>query len=248
MASYLPTADSGDTCCDCDRADPCDDCTPSGACCVDGVCSIETETDCTSGGGNYLGDGTTCDAIDCTQGACCSGDGDCSVVAEADCDGAYIGDGTICSPNPCPSGCGSITWCDGTTINFTNYARTSSGTWTHTVGDCSTTTTWSSTKTISYDGECNATCDCSGDMTTEYSCSPDFDCDCTFLDCGTTLYEFMNEVTGGCSFDQGDCVCSVSTPLSSTHDTTCIGLTIVETWEASDATDTWSFTAMTTIS
>ncbi len=46
--------------------------TPSGTtggCCIDGACSILSESDCTNGGGNYLGNGTTCDGVDCTCGS-----------------------------------------------------------------------------------------------------------------------------------------------------------------------------------
>lgn len=71
MANYLLQPDGSSTCCDCpDRVSPCDDCTPTGACCVDGVCSIQTETDCTGLGGTYQGDGTDCDPNPCPSGPC----------------------------------------------------------------------------------------------------------------------------------------------------------------------------------
>lgn len=78
-----------------------------GACCVDGECSITTAAACEEAGGNYLGDGTTCDGVDCTQGACCDGE-DCTITTEEECTGTYQGDGTTCDPNPCPPfDCGS---------------------------------------------------------------------------------------------------------------------------------------------
>jgi hypothetical protein len=37
----------------------------AGACCIDGVCYCASETNCISGGGLYLGDGTICDPFPC---------------------------------------------------------------------------------------------------------------------------------------------------------------------------------------
>lgn len=75
----------------------------TGACCVDGECSITTESDCSDLGGNYLGNGTTCDDVDCEHGACCDTDtGECTVTILEECDGEFQGYGTVCDPNPCP--------------------------------------------------------------------------------------------------------------------------------------------------
>jgi hypothetical protein len=48
-------------------------CQADGACCQpDGTCSIETASDCTIAGGNYLGNGISCDACPGPlPGACC---------------------------------------------------------------------------------------------------------------------------------------------------------------------------------
>lgn len=78
----------------------------TGACCKDGDCSILSEAACTSSGGTYQGDNTTCEAVDCgqaTSGACCV-DTACSIETPADCatlGGTYQGDNTPCDPNPC---------------------------------------------------------------------------------------------------------------------------------------------------
>ncbi len=76
--------------------------TPTGACCdAMGNCTIDTQSHCESGGGDYQGDGTPCDPNPCPPtGACCVGS-DCSITTEADCMGTYQGDGTPCDPNPC---------------------------------------------------------------------------------------------------------------------------------------------------
>ena len=73
-----------------------------GACCIDGECSVISASACADAGGNYLGDGSTCEGVDCTQGACCNPDGSCAVTTEGECTGVYQGDGTVCDPNPCP--------------------------------------------------------------------------------------------------------------------------------------------------
>ncbi len=81
-----------------------------GACCTDGECSILSESDCVDGGGNYLGNGSTCDDVDCTLGACCAADGSCTETNEEDCTtagGTFQGYGTDCDPNPCPQPTGA---------------------------------------------------------------------------------------------------------------------------------------------
>ncbi len=74
--------------------------TGTGACCTDGECSILSESDCIDGGGNFLGNGTTCDDVDCTMGACCL-DGDCTITTPDGCAGTYQGDGTTCEDVDC---------------------------------------------------------------------------------------------------------------------------------------------------
>jgi hypothetical protein len=85
--------------------------TQTGACCNSGDCSIDTQSHCESGGGNYLGNGTPCDGVDCTQGACCDSDDFSCFLDTSECEGygppfSYLGDGTVCDPNPCGSPCG----------------------------------------------------------------------------------------------------------------------------------------------
>ncbi len=86
----------------------------TGACCYnDGSCDDNlTNSDCTSAGGTYQGDGTDCGSSDCSPptGACCLGCACTSGVTESFCvdglGGVYQGDGSVCDPNPCP--CPSI--------------------------------------------------------------------------------------------------------------------------------------------
>ena len=78
----------------------------TGACCIDGNCSIASQVGCLLSGGDYQGDGTTCDPNPCPttpSGACCVGS-DCSIQTESNCSdmgGVYQGDDTTCDPNPC---------------------------------------------------------------------------------------------------------------------------------------------------
>ncbi len=156
MSGYMPQPDSGGNCCDCpSRSSPCDDC-GGGACCTDGVCAILSADDCSTGGGNYLGDGSTCDGVDCTMGACCDS-GDCSVTDEADCFADFQGDGTVCDPNPCPLFCcfpafdGSGRMFSTVTVDLSGYSdsihgggtdcdSTESATGVHTCSGCQTCT------------------------------------------------------------------------------------------------------------
>ncbi|MHC4217895.1 MAG: multicopper oxidase domain-containing protein [Planctomycetota bacterium] len=79
----------------------------TGACCFgDGNCQILSSADCTTQGGAYEGDGTTCSPNPCPQpeGACCFLDESCLVLTQDDCStqgGSYQGDDTVCDPNPC---------------------------------------------------------------------------------------------------------------------------------------------------
>ncbi len=78
---------------------------PLGACCsTAGVCSLLTSAACTSSGGTYAGDGTTCATTVCT-GACCNvTTGACTATGPAACvsPDVFQGVSTVCSPNPCP--------------------------------------------------------------------------------------------------------------------------------------------------
>ncbi len=80
--------------------------TPTGACCIDTTCSITTQVGCTSQGGTYQGDNTTCDPNPCGacsicdpiltfQVGCDDGFGNCGNVQNCD--------GTCGDPQPCDS-------------------------------------------------------------------------------------------------------------------------------------------------
>lgn len=79
-----------------------------GACCVGGgTCSVETPGDCSTMGGAYQGDGSTCSPNPCAEptGACCTS-GTCTEgVTINDCTtggGVYQGDGVTCDLVTCP--------------------------------------------------------------------------------------------------------------------------------------------------
>ncbi|MBX3377869.1 MAG: hypothetical protein KF678_12800 [Phycisphaeraceae bacterium] len=87
-------------------------CTPGvGACCLpSGQCvTAQTPANCSSQGGTYRGDGSTC-ASPCPQpnGACCFTGGSCLSLSSADCTtagGTWLGGGTTCAAgNTCPTG------------------------------------------------------------------------------------------------------------------------------------------------
>ncbi len=110
-----------------------------GACCFsNGLCFVQSETDCVSGDGAYQGAGTDCNTIQCPppMGACCDGlFGGCTLKIEADClEGnleEWQGPGTTCEF----AGCGEVgaccrpsdgacfqrgqVWCDLVSWNFT---------------------------------------------------------------------------------------------------------------------------------
>lgn len=92
----------------------------TGACCFgNGSCSVLSSSTCSSQGGTYQGNGTSCSPNLCPQptGACCFADGSCQVLTAADCtsqSGSYQGDGTSCSPNPCPQPTGACCFANGT--------------------------------------------------------------------------------------------------------------------------------------
>ena len=76
----------------------------TGACCIPtGSCSELSEVECTTVGGVYQGNGTTCGEVNCPlPGACCQNDGGrefCSVTPASRCGslgGDFKGDGTPC--------------------------------------------------------------------------------------------------------------------------------------------------------
>lgn len=83
-----------------------------GACCIDGAegswCDVLVETACTSVGGTWQGDGTSCDEVNCgelpAEGACCYPHTAfgmvCEVMTQDNCtavSGFFYGQGSVCS-------------------------------------------------------------------------------------------------------------------------------------------------------
>lgn len=92
--------------------------TALGACCTDGFCQVMSESDCTGGGGDYLGDETDCSGVDCTSGACCQSNpaiaGECQDLSSPLlCTGSNIwhGFGTTCADTRCEGACAVCTPC-----------------------------------------------------------------------------------------------------------------------------------------
>lgn len=82
-------------------------CTPpshiTGACCQGETCSIQTQQDCTTIGGIFIGVGTDCSDNPChAHGACCYHSGDCTGDANCHC--------VDLSPGDCATMGGSYTW------------------------------------------------------------------------------------------------------------------------------------------
>ncbi len=78
----------------------------TGGCCLpSGQCSVITHGSCSSQGGIYRGDDSTCAGANCPPGgACCRQDGSCTLGSSAACStagGVYHGDGSSCA-SACP--------------------------------------------------------------------------------------------------------------------------------------------------
>lgn len=80
---------------------------PSGACCRTTGCLVETQLQCTSDGGVFRGNATTCTSTIC-NGACCSQTNFCSTQSLSTCasiGGQFQGFGVQCvNTNQCPTG------------------------------------------------------------------------------------------------------------------------------------------------
>jgi hypothetical protein len=83
---------------------------PTGACCMGGDCSVQTNVNCMSIGGEYYGDGSACGDVDCgggePMGACCIGE-DCVTMTGVDCDsfgGEFQGPDSDCGTTDCGGG------------------------------------------------------------------------------------------------------------------------------------------------
>lgn len=84
-----------------------------GACCLpSGDCEQRTESDCTSAGGTYQGDDSSCGSVACPEptGACCLAPGECDTLTEQQCQlagGTYKGDAVLCNEDSCDC---TLTW------------------------------------------------------------------------------------------------------------------------------------------
>lgn len=105
-------AGSGTDCADADNNGLADACQPSpppvpGACCVGFACSVVTLDDCAAVGGQFRGEGSTCDGSPCgvPPGACCLPAGGCVSTANAAAcaasGGVFQGHGTVCGSVVC---------------------------------------------------------------------------------------------------------------------------------------------------
>jgi spore coat protein A len=79
----------------------------SGGCCQGAVCTVETPTNCSTLGGVYQGDGTSCSPNPCVEpfGACCASSGTCTEDTQSTCEGGggvFQGDGSTCGTVECP--------------------------------------------------------------------------------------------------------------------------------------------------
>ena len=148
------------------------DCAPRGGCCfgVDGCDLDQTQADCDSAGGDWLGDGSSCDA--CVSGACCLADSSCIQAVPNDCfatGGAYQGDGSVCGncpAVPANNDCSNAQVVTSGFVNVDNTGATTTGSEIDPCGDIgearqiyqdlwySITATQSGTLTVS---TCNAT-------------------------------------------------------------------------------------------
>ena len=79
----------------------------SGGCCQGATCSVETPASCTTLGGVYQGDGSSCSPNPCVVafGACCASNGTCSEDTQTTCEGGggvFQGDASTCATVDCP--------------------------------------------------------------------------------------------------------------------------------------------------
>jgi len=81
--------------------------TTVGGCCQGGACTLQTQANCTTLGGVYQGNGSSCSPNPCVvvTGACCANNASCSEGTQTACvtgGGAYQGSGTTCGDVSCP--------------------------------------------------------------------------------------------------------------------------------------------------
>ncbi len=186
-------------------------CPLTGACCIDGVCSILSSDDCATGGGNYLGNGSTCDGVDCTVGACCF-DTFCEIDPESNCTddgGVYQGDGSTCDPNPCDIGACCID--DECSITSAGDCDSGGGTF---IGGASCEGVDCVLRACCTEGVCTFTTeeDCGGVWLPDVT-NCDNPCDCLVANAG---YEYCGFTIGGlqscCNGAALCCACSGGLP------------------------------------
>ncbi|MBY0261500.1 MAG: hypothetical protein K2Q20_04115, partial [Phycisphaerales bacterium] len=102
-------------------------CVAVGTCCASGVCTLVTQSACTTGAWTA---GGSCSPNPCPPpvGTCCDAAGVCTLVAQASCVGGVWTQGGSCSPNPCPQPVGTCCAADGACTSVTQAACT--GVWT----------------------------------------------------------------------------------------------------------------------
>ncbi len=115
---------------------------PTGACCVGSQCIEATQAVCSTGGGDYQGDDTTCAQVSCIAptGACCI-NYVCSISEEVACinaGGSYQGDETVCNGLTCAAPTGAC--CVNGTCSVTTQSDCSNagGTYEGDATNCST--------------------------------------------------------------------------------------------------------------
>jgi spore coat protein A len=79
----------------------------SGGCCQGATCTVETPAACTTLGGIYQGDRSSCSPNPCIEpfGACCASNGTCTEDTQSTCEGGggvFQGDGSTCGTVECP--------------------------------------------------------------------------------------------------------------------------------------------------
>jgi len=94
----------------CGEVDCCDSTIYVGACCINNVCNEMTFTECSNGGGIFMGPSSSCEGDDavicnCGSGACCMADNSCSEHADEfsciDVGGIWQGIGSNCDDTSC---------------------------------------------------------------------------------------------------------------------------------------------------
>lgn len=210
---------------------------PNGACCVDGTdCTIETEADCTTLGGEWTV-GADCFEVVCElpTGACCLAGQFCDVQTEDDCTlagGAYEGDGTSCDPNPCPEPTGGCCVDGSCTIETEADCNTAGGEWLGGGTDCGQPCAQPTgaccvdddpSCTITIEDDCSGTWQGSGTDCVPNPCDPNGACcdpsdgSCTFVTESTCADDWQGagvpcdpnpcpQPTGACCQDDGTCI------------------------------------------